>query len=215
MKISYAVTVCNEFIEIQRLIPFLLKHKRPQDEIVVQMDLTVDDMKNHPEDKSQVHVYLMKHNTQGNIRVVFYPLNNDFAAFKNHLTEECRGDYIFQIDADEIPNESLIEHLATIISANQGVDLIWVPRVNTVDGLTNEHIQKWGWSVNMHGWVNWPDWQGRIYRKDSSIRWENRVHERLTGIHTYASLPELESFALSHPKTIDKQEKQNNFYDTL
>ena len=74
MKISYAITVCNEFIEIQRLLPFLLEHKQPQDEIVIQMDLTVDDMKNHPEDKSQVHVYLMKHNTQGNIRVAFYPL---------------------------------------------------------------------------------------------------------------------------------------------
>jgi glycosyltransferase involved in cell wall biosynthesis len=215
MKISYAITVCNEFIEIQRLLTFLLKHKRPQDEIVVQMDLSIDDMKNHPADKSQVHVYLMKHNTQGNIRVTFYPLNNDFAAFKNHLTEQCKGDYIFQIDADEIPNDSLIEHIATIIAANEGVDLIWVPRVNTVTGLTDEHCKQWGWTVNFHGWVNWPDWQGRIYKNHPSIRWENHVHERLTGIKTYAALPELESFALSHPKTIERQVKQNEYYDTL
>ncbi len=33
MKISYAITVCNEFIEIQRLIAFLLKNKRIQDNI--------------------------------------------------------------------------------------------------------------------------------------------------------------------------------------
>ena len=38
MKITYAVTVCNEFIEIQRLLTFLLEHKRIEDEIVIQMD---------------------------------------------------------------------------------------------------------------------------------------------------------------------------------
>ena len=215
MKISYAVTVCNEFIEIQRLITFLLEHKRPQDEIVVQMDLTVDDMKNHPEDKSQVHVYLMKHNTQGNIRVAFYPLNNNFAAFKNNLTQHCTGDYIFQIDADEVPAEGLIQILPDILDKNIGVDLIWVPRVNTVDGLTVEHTKKWGWTVNGSGWVNWPDWQGRIYKNHPSVCWENPVHEKLGGIKTFATLPTDVSFALYHPKTIERQEKQNKYYDTL
>ena len=38
MKISYAITVCNEFVEIQKLIPFLLEHKRHEDEIVVLYD---------------------------------------------------------------------------------------------------------------------------------------------------------------------------------
>jgi glycosyltransferase involved in cell wall biosynthesis len=215
MKISYAITVCNEFIEIQRLITFLLQHKRPQDEIVVQMDLTVDDMKNHPVDKSQVHVYLMKHNTQGNIRVAFYPLNNDFAAFKNHLTKQCTGDYIFQIDADELPTESLIQILPDILEKNNGVDLIWVPRVNTVYGLTAEHIKRWGWAVNGSGWVNWPDWQGRIYKNHPSVCWENPVHEKLGGIRTFANLPADVSFALHHPKTIERQVKQNEYYETL
>ena len=215
MKISYAVTVCNEFIEIQRLITFLLQHKRPQDEIVVQMDLTADDMKNHPEDKSQVHVYLMKHNAQGNIRVAFYPLNNDFAAFKNNLTRHCTGDYIFQIDADEIPCTPIIESLPDILQANNGVDLIWVPRVNTVDGLTQEHVTKWGWNVNSEGWVNWPDYQWRIYRNDGTITWKNRVHEVLTGFEQYAILPMEEDYSLYHPKTIKRQEQQNAYYETL
>ena len=214
MKISYAVTVCNEFIEIQRLITFLLKHKRPQDEIVVQMDLTADDMKNHPEDKSQVHVYLMKHNSQGNIRVVFYPLNNDFAAFKNHLTKECKGDYIFQIDADEIPNQTLIELLPQVIE-NNSFDICLVPRVNTVEGITQEHIQMWGWNLNENGWVNWPDKQWRLYRNTPEIKWKNKVHDRLVGFKTYTSLPEVEEMALYHPKTIEKQEKQNKFYGTI
>ena len=38
MKISYAITVCNEFVEIQNLINFLLKHKRTEDEIIVLYD---------------------------------------------------------------------------------------------------------------------------------------------------------------------------------
>jgi hypothetical protein len=38
MKISYAITVCNEFIEIQRLVRFLLQHKRIQDNIVILYD---------------------------------------------------------------------------------------------------------------------------------------------------------------------------------
>lgn len=147
MKISYAITVCNEFIEIQRLISFLLECKRAQDEIVVQMDLSLDDLKNQSEDKSQVHAYLMKHNSQGNIRVVFYPLNGHFANFKNHLTEQCTGDYIFQIDADEIPHQTLIELLPQVIE-NNDFDICLVPRVNTVKGLTEAHIQQWGWSIS-------------------------------------------------------------------
>ena len=215
MKISYAVTVCNEFIEIQRLLNFLLEHKRPQDEIIVQMDLNVDDMKNHPQDKSQVHVYLMKHNAQGNIRVAFYPLNNDFSAFKNNLTRHCTGDYIFQIDADEIPNENLIQVLPEVLAENEEIDVFLVPRVNTVEGLTPEHIQKWGWRVNDEGWVNWPDYQWRIWKNKPEIKWVNKVHERLDGFKQYTAMPDVEYFALYHPKTIERQEKQNNYYDTL
>ena len=215
MKISYAVTVCNEFIEIQRLITFLLKHKRSQDEIVVQMDLTVEDIKNISEEKRQIHVYLMKHNEQANLRVVFCPLRNDFAAFKNNLTQHCTGDYIFQIDADEMPCTPILESLPDIVQSNPDVDVYLVPRVNTVDGLTQEHINKWGWNVNSEGWVNWPDYQWRIYRNDGTVTWKNRVHEVLTGFKQYATLPMEEDYSLYHPKTIDKQEKQNQYYDTL
>lgn len=215
MKISYAITVCNEFIEIQRLLSFLLDKKRPQDEIVVQMDLSKDDIKNQPEDKNQVFAYLMEHNTQGTIRVVFFPLNNNFATFKNNLTQECKGDYIFQIDADEIPNENLIIVLPDVLEENNEVEVFLVPRVNTVEGLTPEHIAKWGWRVNDAGWVNWPDYQWRIWRNKPEIQWVNKVHERLDGFKQYTAMPDVEYFALYHPKSIDKQEKQNSYYDTL
>jgi len=215
MKISYAITVCNEFLEIQRLITFLLKNKRSQDEIIVQMDLNLEDLKNQPEDKNQVFAYIMKHQEQGHIKVVLCPLNGHFADFKNHLTAQCTGDYIFQIDADEYPSEDLIQALPEILELNPEMDIYLVPRVNTVEGLTPEHIAKWGWNVTDTGWVNWPDFQWRIWRNVPEIKWVNKVHERLDGFKTYTMLPDVEYFALYHPKTIDKQEKQNSYYDTL
>ena len=160
MKISYAVTVCNEFIEIQRLITFLLKNKRPQDEIVIQQDASFKATASHtpltPE--MEVNLYCGNLADMGKIKFLCdFSLNNDFGAFKNNLTKHCTGDYIFQIDADEIPHENLIHYLPDLLEENQMVDMIRVPRVNTVEGLTEEHIKRWGWNVNEKGWVNWAD----------------------------------------------------------
>jgi hypothetical protein len=207
MKISYAITVCNEFMEIQRLIAFLLKYKRTQDSITVLYDETNGD--------PEIEAFLRSHSINGEFAWHKGEFQGHFADWKNKLTGLCTGDYIFQIDADEIPCTPIIEALPAILSANDGIDMIWVPRVNTVSDLTAEHVKKWNWQVNTHGWVNWPDWQGRIYKNHPSIQWENKVHERLVGIKTYAQLPESETFALAHPKTIEKQVKQNNYYDTL
>jgi hypothetical protein len=133
---------------------------------------------------------------------------------KNHLTHLCSGDYIFQVDADEIPNENLMRYLGPIL-LNNPVDVIRVPRVNTVSGLTPEHVQKWGWVVDGKGRVNWPDLQWRIYRKSPGIKWKNKVHEILDGYNTHSVLPLEEEFALQHHKDIKRQEKQNELYNTL
>ena len=90
-----------------------------------------------------------------------------------------------------------------------------VPRVNTVDGLTQEHINKWHWNINEKGWVNWPDYQTRIIQNGPKIKWQNKVHEQIIGISTQGVLPMEEEWCLYHPKNIKKQEYQNNFYDTL
>jgi hypothetical protein len=209
MKISYAITVCNEFIEIQRLLNFLLKHKRHQDEIVVLMDTT----KANSELTSTLRLF-ESHNMD---HMVVWPaeFQGHFADWKNKLSSLCNGDYIFQIDADEIPCTSIIESLPMILKDNPEVDVYLVPRVNTVDGLTDAHIQKWGWNVNSEGWVNWPDYQWRIFRNVDTIKWKNKVHEVLEGFKEFAHLPMEEDYSLYHPKTIDRQEKQNAYYDTL
>jgi hypothetical protein len=201
MKISYAITVCNELEEIKRLVSFLLKHKRPEDEIVILWDENGD---------FKVWEYIISVPEPRHFRAYF---NHNFAEWKNKLTLVCKGDYIFQIDADEIPNDILIENLPTILENN--VDVILVPRVNTVQGITPQHIQAWGWKQNEKGWIQWPDFQWRIYKNSPDIKWKNKVHEILDGYKTYSNLPELEEYAIYHPKTIQKQEQQNNFYSKL
>ena len=209
MKISYAITVCNEFIEIQRLISFLLEHKRLQDEIIVLVDLS----KNEP--TSELLGYLHKLSSNDQINLVEDSFRGHFADWKNLLTSKCTGEWIFQIDADEIPHENLMKNLPLLLEENPLADMIRVPRVNTVEGLTEEHIRRWGWTVNEKGWVNWADWQMRIYKNKSEIKWVNRVHEVLEGFKHHGMLPIEEEWALYHPKTIDRQEKQNEYYDTL
>ena len=141
--------------------------------------------------------------------------NNHFAEHKNYLNNLCIGTHIFQIDSDELPHEQLIENLPFMLQHNSAVELYAVPRVNTVEGLTQDHIQKWGWNVNENGWVNWPDFQTRIYKNTPEIKWVNKVHEKVDGHKQFAYLPMDEEYALYHPKTIERQEKQNSYYNTL
>ena len=148
-------------------------------------------------------------------RLFQFELNKHFAAYKNNLNKNCSGDWIFQIDADEIPNEYLIEALPFILEANEDTEAFWVPRVNTVAGITDEHVAKWGWKLNEDSWVNFPDWQMRIYQNKEEIYWIKPVHEQLKGYTKFANLPAEEKFALYHPKNIGKQEKQNAFYNTI
>jgi len=205
MKISYAITVCNELEEVSRLLNFLHQHKRPNDEICILLD--------KPKASQQLLDELYYWSSKDIITLKESTFQGHFANWKNELTRMCSGDYIFQIDADEMPNDILIENLPTILENN--VDVILVPRVNTVQGITPQHIQAWGWKQNEKGWIQWPDYQWRIYRNTPDIKWINKLHEVLDGYKTYSGLPELEEYAIYHPKTIEKQEQQNNFYEKI
>lgn len=207
MKISYAITVCNEFVEIQRLINFLVKNKRSEDEIVVLYDIN--------NGHKGIEQFLRAKSINGEFAWIPGEFNGHFADWKNKLNSFCTGDYIYQIDADELPPKYLVENLWAILDMNKTVDVYRVPRINTVKGLTQEHIQKWRWRVDDKGWVNFPDYQWRIYRNDPNIKWVNKVHEVLIGFEAMSLLPPEEEYCLLHEKTIERQVKQNNFYDTL
>jgi len=205
MKLSYAIPVCNEHVELERLLSFLRRTVEEGDEIVVQCD----------QGNTTIEVSRVLNSYADRIKVIRFPLNGHFSNFKNNLKDHCTGDWIFQIDADELPHENLIVNLKPIIEANNGIDMLLVPRVNTVEGLTQEHIQKWGWRVDENGWVNYPDSQYRIWKNTSEIKYKNKVHEVLEGYLNFASLPEHEAYSLYHPKDITRQEYQNKFYEML
>ena len=201
MKISYGITVHNEAEELQKLLEVLNKNIDKEDEIVVCVD----------GDDEKVEAVLGERVSENKVIVYKRKLDGNFADQKNSVIEKSSGDYIFHIDADEYPNEILLQQLKQILEMND-VDLVWIPRVNTVDGFTQEDVQRWGWRINESGWVNYPDYQARVFRRDSEIRWTRPLHEYITGAKTYSHLPPHEELSLYHPKTKEKQEEQNKFY---
>jgi hypothetical protein len=203
-SISYAITACNEHIELDRLLNQLTEYIRSEDEIVVQIDSL--------NATTEVMTVLAKYHDKIHNSISF-TLMGDFASFKNNLKEHCSKDYIFQIDADEYLSETLLEYLTAILEDNTHIEMLSVPRINTVEGLTQEHIQRWGWNISEEGWVNYPDYQNRIFKNKPEIYWVNKVHEKIIGAMTTAEIPY--GLDLIHPKTIGRQEKQNNFYNTL
>ena len=206
MKISYAITVCNELEEVSRLLNFLHQHKRPNDEICVLLD--------KPKASQELLDELYYWSSKDIIILKESTFQGHFADWKNELNRMCSGDYIFQIDADELPNENLLEALPDIL-LNSGADVILTPRINIVEGITPQHLQMWGWKQNDKGWVQFPDYQWRIFKNISDIKWKNKLHEVLDGYKTYAYLPEFEEYSLYHYKHILRQESQNNFYSKL
>ena len=206
MEISYGITVHNEADELNRLLEILIHKSDKEDEIVICVDGEDDGV------KFVLDSWCQQYGHNKLIKVYQRKLDGDFASQKNSVIENSTGDYIFHLDADEYPHETLLGQLKQIIEMNDGVDLIWIPRVNTVEGMTQEHIQKWGWRISEKGWVNYPDYQARVFRNHKDIRWTRPLHEYITGSKTYAHLPPHEELSLYHPKTIQKQEEQNMFY---
>ena len=203
MKISYAILACTEFKELEVLLKFLKENKKEEDEIVVLLDMSTYTAET--ENIATKYADLVKYRS----------LENHFANQKNALIEVCSGDYIFNIDADEIPHKNLMENLHGLLEQNSEVDVYYVPRVNTVEGLTENHLHEWRWRLNDKGWVNFPDFQMRIHKNIPSIRWKNPVHEILRGHNTFVHLPHEEEWSIYHHKDIRRQEKQNEFYSRI
>jgi hypothetical protein len=208
INVTYAITVCNELEEITKLVDYLHPRIKSEDEILIQYDTdsATEVVKQYLAIVSQLHK---------SIKVISFPLAGDFASYKNNLKNHANGIFIFQVDADEIPNEYLVENIHQLLEYNKDVDLFFVPRINTVEGLTDMHVKKWGWKLNENGWVNFPDYQTRIYRRTSEIEWTGKVHERIIGYNTLSVLPIDEEYCLYHHKEIERQERQNNYYETL
>jgi glycosyltransferase involved in cell wall biosynthesis len=203
MTISYAILTHNEGEYIETLLTFLTKYKRDEDEIIV-----VDDFSNDELTKSVLYKY------KDQITLQYRVFDGD-ATQKNYLNSLCTKDYILQLDADELIDLQLLNMLPNLLELNDTVDLFIMPRINTVEGLTQEYINRWRWNVNEKGWVNFPDWQMRLYRNCSWVKWDGLLHSKIEGYKTFINLPQDELFCILHPKQLDRQVAQNNLYDKI
>lgn len=226
MKLSYLVTCHNETKSLDKCVSILTAHKEDEDEILI-----LDDFSDNPEtlkilQKWQYVNTIATVGDQGlqekrpNVRVMKHSLNRNYGAHKNFGNKECTGDWIFQIDGDEIPTPTLILNIKAIIETNPDMDLIYVPRINDFLGVTSEHAKQWGWQLSPcaacdnRPIVNWPDYQSRIYRRDPErIKWDRRLHEKIEGVTAPTRLPADTDLALYHDKTIETQLKTNIRYN--
>lgn len=217
--ITYAITVCNEHEELETLLLQLEVGLGEQTDwhILVQND----DGNTTPEVIAVIRKYAEKFGP-GKFTSVSYPLDMDFARYKNNLRRFARGKWIFQIDADETLRSNLLYGLHKLLSSpdQEDLDVVLLSRINVVKDIAEEDIRNWHWNVRSdvpgvnHPVINWPDMQYRIYRNHPVIQWKNKVHEILTGHKTLAKLCHPD-WSLVHVKGIERQRAQNAFYSKI
>ena len=203
LTIDYAILTHNEGEYIENLISLLVKNKRPQDNIII-----VDDYSDDKQTQSIFEKY------KSDINLNFREFDNEETQ-RNYLKSLCTSDYIFVFDADELMTKEFINNLPILLACNPETEMFYIPRINTVEGLTDSHIKKWNWKVNKKGWVNFPDNQTRLHKNLPHIKWKGFVHSSLSGFQNYIPLPHDEIFCMIHDKKIDRQEMQNNQYDKI
>jgi len=201
MFLSYLVTTHNETDSLDKLLSKLFSNfKKGNQEVVVIDDYSTNEETLNVLDKYSENIILLQHK-----------LNKNYGAHKNFGIENCRGEWVFQIDADEYPTDLLLENIELILEQNKDNDVIWLPRCNNFSGVTDEDIKRYGWKM-YEGMVNFPDYQARIYKNKSNIRHKKRLHERVEGYDAYTMIPPQKDYALVHEKTIEQQRKSNDFY---
>ncbi len=214
MKISYLVTCSTESDTLDRLLSLLISYTDNLNEVVVLYDIS----KKNDVTTNIISKYISEH-----VKLVEYNLNNDYGSFKNYGITQCSGDWIYQLDGDELPSEYLLgDNLVELINSNQSIEAYAFPRINDFKGVTDVHAKQWGWRLTTsptlnRPLVNYPDYQFRLYKRDPDrINYKRRLHEKIEGYKNFALIPaEDESLAIYHDKTIERQVETNLRYNAL
>lgn len=196
MKLTYTIQVCNESRELFSLLGFLTRVIDEEDEINVVVDSA------HTTEKVE---RVLGHFKEG-INIFKRPFDNFRENAQFHI-EKAKGEYIFGIDADEIPRESLIKNIKRIIEQT-GAEIIAVPRINIHPDITEEDAKEFGFNVNEVGFINWPDYQMRVYKNCDYIKWTDELHTKLTGTDKVVGIKAMPEMALWHIKSMDKQKSR-------
>ena len=181
LSISYLITVYNEFTEFNYLVKRVREFLDPNDEIIVLTD-----------GPDYSHKFQDRY---AEFTEYTHPLAMDFAAHKNYGLDQCKGDYVFQIDADELPCLWLLRDLKSLMENR--LDLYDVYRINT---LYKRRVVK-----------SKVDRVSRIFKK--GIRFQNKIHERPVGYKNHVCLGE--TYYIEHNKTFNRQGEQTHFYLTF
>jgi hypothetical protein len=194
--LSIAICVCDEHKELDILLDSL-KHLTVDHELKI----LIDTGRVTPDVKKVLMAY-------PSCDIYERKFAGDFAAHKNFLNSKCNGNYIWNLDADEVPSDILITQIEDVLTAD--ADLVLLPRVNIVLGKLVGDFTR-----NEYGFVNWPDYQGRIYKNKPGIEWVGIVHEKIQGAEKVIRVEPQPNLALWHVKTSRKCEKQLKLYEGL
>ena len=196
MKLTYTIQVCNESRELFSLLQFITRVKDEEDEINVVVDST---------NKTEKVDMVLEH-FKDTVNVYERPFDQFHVNAQFH-TEKATGDYIFGIDADEMPQEMLIKNIKRIIEDTQA-EVISIPRINIHPGITEQEVKDFGFHVNEVGFINWPDYQTRIFKKCDHIHWTDTLHTKLVGSDKIVGVKPNPSMALWHIKSMEKQKSR-------
>jgi hypothetical protein len=206
--ISYCTIVYQEQDEIIRLLKQIKTISTKEDEIVV-----IQSYRDEEEKQSEWYQSIRQSILEFT-DVIYgdFHFHKNFSEMKNYMASLATKDYIFNLDADEYMLDQAYSIINNILLENPKVDLYYLPRINTVENITQEDIDHWGWNLNEFGWINWPDYQPRIYKNNQQIKWTGLVHEHLSGHTNYATVASDPKLAIIHNKDINKQKQQNELY---
>ena len=203
MFLSYLVTCHNETSSLDKLLSKLVQNKKDNHEIVL-----LDDYSDNPESLEIIQKYKEKTSFHQ------HKLDRNYGAHKNYGIEQCAGTWIFQLDGDEYPTDLLLENIDVVLESNADNEVLWLPRLNYFVGVTELDVKTWGWNYQ-DGMINFPDYQSRVYRNLSHIRYQRRLHEKVEGFKTYTFVPPQKDYAIVHEKTIEKQRQTNLNYNKM
>lgn len=202
-SISLAFMTHNEHDEVSVLLDYIKPFRSIFSEIVV-----IDD---YSDDR------FLRIIEGAGVKLFQRHLEGDFSAQRNFMKERCQGDYIFILDPDEIPNFDLIGNITNIVNSmhEHCVDACNIPRLN--------HIYEGKSYVDPRNVIftqdqldsQLDDYQIRLIKNSKSIRWVNKVHERIVGSKRQIRLPNNLGYSILHSKKSSRQLKQNSLYDNI
>lgn len=210
--VSFAILTHNETETLSRLLGSLADV--PGTEVRI-----VDDF-SEPPTLAIIDGFVRRY---ANIHLYQRALRKNFAAQRNFIAGKCLGRYIGRIDADETLPRYLIENLEKIVEDLEagGFDAAMFPRINLLGEEADESFRKEfvaaydRFELNEKGWLNFPDYQIKLYRNTPSLKFRYIVHEILQGANRIYEFPAEEKYALMHHKSPADYLNSIRFYKTF